>query len=199
MTLTVNELNERALLHRLRNGDEAAFTALYHAHKQRIVAAALRLLKSETLAEEVLHDAFLKIWESRGSIDPEKSFGAYLYRIAHHLVMDVFRQSAADRRLTDQLVSQAVDYYSHVEEQLLSLENKERLHRALEMLPPQRRRVYTLFKLEGKTYREISAELGISKPTINEHITKANQFLRHHFGVDTGLVLAAVAAVLLKT
>ncbi len=195
--MALTDTDERTLLMRLRKGDEQAFTALYHAHKRRLIAAALRLLKSETLAEEIVQEAFLKIWERRASIDPEQSFAAYLHRVAHHLVMDVFRKSASEKRLTDQLISRAVDHYTHVEETIFAQENRERLHRALDLLPPQRKRVYTLFKLEGKSYQEIGAELGIGKPTINEHITKANQFLRGHFNVDNALCWLAVAAVLL--
>lgn len=191
-------MDERTLLSRLREGDEAAFTALYHHYKRRLIGASLRLLKSETLAEEIVQDAFLKIWEQRAQVDPDKPFSAYLHRIAHHLVMDVFRKSASDKKLTDQLIAQAVDYYTHVEETIFAEENRERLNRALDLLPPQRRRVYTLFKLEGKSYREIGAELGISKPTINEHITKANQFMRSHFSTNNTLFWLIVAAVLLE-
>lgn len=191
-------LDERTWMLRLREGDAEAFTVLYNKHKRPIIATALRLLKSETLAEEVLHDAFLKVWERRASIDPDKSFAAYLHRIAHHLIMDVFRQSAADKKLTDQLICQAVDYYSHVEENILAQENRERLHQALNLLPPKRKQVYIMLKLEGKSYREIGEALGISKSTINEHITKANQLLRKHLHVDAGQIGLVLAAVLLE-
>ncbi|MFC3198276.1 RNA polymerase sigma factor [Parapedobacter deserti] len=189
--------DEIALLRRLRTGDARAFETMYHRYKRPLAKSLLRLLKAQSLAEDVLQESFVKVWERRAFIDPERTFGAYLYRIAVNLVYDIYRRSNLDRKLTDYLISHADDVYTHVEEQIINREQLGALKALLEQIPPQRRRVFELFKLEGKSYQEISMELGISKPTINSHITKVNQFLRDKIGghLFEGILICAISGM----
>lgn len=181
--------DEATLLKKVRGGDTYAFEALYDQYKRPLAKNLLRLLKAQSLAEDVLQETFVKVWENRASIDTERALGPFLYRIAVNLVYDIYRRSQLDRKLADELMSTADDIYTHVEEELINREQLDLLTALLKQVPPQRRRVFELFKLEGKSYQEISKELGISKATINSHITKVNQFLRNKIG---GHVLEAV-------
>ncbi|MFC6100360.1 RNA polymerase sigma factor [Olivibacter domesticus] len=178
----LNPDDEKELLYRLQAGKVQALEALYHKHKKKLALSLLKLLKDETLAEDVLQESFIRVWENHAAIDPEKSFGAYLHRIAVNLVYDIYRRSARDKQLSQHLLNHTTELYTHIEERLVGQERLGLLRKLLEQLPPQRRKVFELFKLEGKSYREISAELGISKATINSHITKVNQFLRDRLG-----------------
>ncbi|SEM66216.1 Sigma-70 region 2 [bacterium A37T11] len=63
--------DEKELLIKLRDGDEKAFTQIYHRYKDKLVYHVLRMLKSEELAEELMQELFLKIWKNREHIDPE--------------------------------------------------------------------------------------------------------------------------------
>ena len=172
--------DEKELLRRLQLGDERAFTEIYGIHKDRIGYRLLRLLKSEALAEEILQDLFLKIWQTRASIDLSKSFKAYLYRIAENLVYDLFRKAAKEKELLEQIVSANTELYSHIEENLFQKENEYILHEALSMLPTRRKEVFIACKLEGKSYKQVAEELGISATTVNDHIQKASIFLKAH-------------------
>jgi DNA-directed RNA polymerase specialized sigma24 family protein len=70
----VMPLHEEDLLTRLQSGDEKAFEQLYHIYSLQIFKKLLSLVKQEEIAKELLQDVFLRIWEKRESIDPEKSF-----------------------------------------------------------------------------------------------------------------------------
>ncbi len=173
------EINsEYDLLDRLRKGDHDAFTQLYEKYSVLLIPTILRLLKSQELTEELLQKLFIKIWDSREQIDPEKSFKAYVYRIAQNMVYYSFREDSRQKRLLDFVISQKSESYSHIEENLIHREMEELIQAALEKLPPKRREVYRLFRYEEKSYKEISELLHISTSTINDHLQKANKFLR---------------------
>lgn len=194
----LDPLVEKELLIRLRSGDEQAFEILYHSHKRKLAGNLLRLLKSEELAQETLQELFLKIWDNRANIDPERSFRSYLFRIAQNMVYDLFRRSARDKRIETYLMSASSEMYSHIEEDIFNREMAQLLQQTIDMLPPQRKKVFTLFKIEGKSYKEISEEMSISNATINEHIQKANQFLRKQLNPTSTITVTLLVTAMLQ-
>lgn len=169
---------EKELLFRLKEGDHRAFEEIYHACKDRLIGNMLRILKSREQVEELVQELFLKIWHGRADIDPDKPFRAYLFRIAANMAKNIFRQMYYDKQMRSRLLPLEQQCYTHVEEHITSQEHKQILDNLLEKLPPQRRIVFTLCKLEGKSYREVGELLNISENTVNDHIRKANMTLR---------------------
>lgn len=174
----LNNQNELELVRRLKEGDHDAFEMLYHVYKDRLIGNLLRILKSRALVEEQVQDVFLKVWKGRDKIDVGKPFKAYLFTIAANMAKNVIRSAYYDKQMRATLLPVDQRIYMHVEEQITADENKQVLHNLLEKLPPQRRTVFTLCKLEGKSYKEVSELLNISENTVNDHIRKANLTLR---------------------
>ncbi|WP_407428085.1 RNA polymerase sigma factor, partial [Arcticibacter sp.] len=106
------------------------------------------------------------------------SFQAFLYTIAQNLVYDYLRKAASDRRMAAHLLLNSINYYMHTEEALSEKETSRVLHVALNRLSPQQRQVFTLCKLEGKSYEEAGQILGITTATVNSHIVKSTRFIR---------------------
>ena len=150
----INPTDEKALLLQLKNGDERAFEILYNHYKFRVAGNLFKLVKSDDLVKEILQELFFKIWEVRTQIDPEKSFKSYLFRIAENLVNDYFRKVAKDKRLLARVVASSSELYLHIEEDMLSKEEALKLQEAINLMPPQRKMVFTLCKLEGKSYKD---------------------------------------------
>lgn len=169
---------ESEILFRLKAGDHRAFEEIYHTYKRPLIGNMLRMLRSPELVEEQVQELFLRIWNGRATIDPSKPFKAYLFRIAANMTKNVFRKMAYDKQMRSTLLPIEQQVYSHIEEQITSNESKQFLDYLLEKLPPQRRMVFTLCKLEGKSYREVGEMLNISENTVNDHIRKANVTLR---------------------
>ncbi|NTD99222.1 sigma-70 family RNA polymerase sigma factor [Agrobacterium tumefaciens] len=196
--VNINQTDEKALLLQLKDGDERAFEILYNNYKFRIAGNLFKLLKSDDIVKEVLQELFFKIWEVRAQIDPEKSFKSYLFRIAENLVYDYFRKVAKDKRLLTQLVASSSELYLHIEEDMLSKEDAQKLQHAINLMPPQRKMVFTLCKLEGKSYKEVEEIMSINAKTISSHMLQANRFLKSHFGSSSTLSISIVLGVLLK-
>ena len=172
--------NEKGLLLQLAAGDDAAFQQIYFLYSRRLYGNLLKLVKSEVIAQEILQDAFIKIWEYRSNIDPEKSFRSYLFRIAENMVCNFYSKASRDKALLKKLIESSANEYSHVEEAVMFREESKLLHAAIEELPPQRRQVFKLCKIEGKTYHEVGSLLNISVSTVSDHIVKANRFLKEY-------------------
>lgn len=170
--------DERELLLRLKSGDHIAFEMMFHRYKSQMAGNALRLLKSPELAEDLLQEIFIRLWEQRSKIDIERTIGSYLYRIASNLAYDYFRKVARDRKLADKLLSVYPSVYEPIEKAVFDQENKLALDNALSMLPEQQRIVFTLCKIEEKSYQEVASMLNISIGTVNNHLTRANSSLR---------------------
>jgi RNA polymerase sigma-70 factor (ECF subfamily) len=173
--------NEKNILLELIEGSEYAFEQIYKLHSPRLFGRLLKLVKSEQQAEEILQEVFLKIWEHRNSIDPEKSFRSFLFRIAENKVYDFFRKVARDKNLESQLVALATANHTIIESFKSGEENLKILQKAVNGLPPQRQQVFRLCKLEGKTYKEVSELLGISLSTISDHVVKGTKSIRDYF------------------
>jgi len=188
--------SEKELLMELSQGNERAFEKLYRLYSLRIFKKLLKLVKQEEIAEELLQDVFLKIWEKRETIDPEKSFRSYLFRIAQNLVTDLFRRAAYDRKLLEHLIAATTELYNPIEEKYNSVEGNAILQQAIDTLPPQRRKIYMLCKIEGKSYEEVSNLLGISTSTISDHIVKATKSLKLYFSSNELALIILASAVI---
>ncbi len=192
-------LDEKELLIALREGDQDAFTQIYDQYSTRIFKNSVRILKSEELGEELLQETFFRIWEKRDLIDPDKPIKSYLFRIAENLAYDFFRKAARDRRMAEKLISAASEYYDHIDALVELKENNALLQSAIDQLPPQRKKIFTLCKLEGKSYAEVSSLLGISESTINDHIVKATRSLKEYFYRSGQTALITIIAYLLRS
>ncbi|RKO70149.1 sigma-70 family RNA polymerase sigma factor [Sphingobacterium puteale] len=169
---------EKLLLCRLQEGDEKAFETIYLRYRKEIILKAHRILKSADLVEEVVQDVFTKIWTNRAKIDPNQCFGAYLNRVVRNHIIDLFRKMKRDESLKDKLIQVLNDSYDHIEPLLVKKENKKLVLNALNHLPPLSRDIFILFKIEQKSYKELIAQYGLTKASINAHIYRANCHLK---------------------
>lgn len=170
---------DEALVTLLNKGNEKAFMEIYDRYKNQLAANLVRLLYSPELAEEVLQDVFLMLWEKRTEMDASKSVPAYLYRSAVNKTKNVFRKIANDNRLREEfLLHFTASGKNVVEEWIENKEIEQVLHALLDRLPPQQKKVYMLCKLDGLSYKEVSDKLKISVATVNSHIRNANLFLK---------------------
>ena len=187
----ISTSEEKELLLLLKDGHEPAFEKIYNLYSSRLFGNIYKIVKSESTAQELLQEVFIKLWNNRANIDPEKSFRSYLFRIAENNVYDFFRKAARDKKMQARLLAVATEHYEHIEEMMLRKENNSMLEKAINSLSPQRQQVFRLCKLEGKSYSEVSRELGISASTISDHIVKANKAVREYLfeNMDMSILL----------
>lgn len=182
-----NHTNE-ALVALLNKGNEKAFMEIYDRHKNQLASNLVRLLNSRELAEDVLQEVFMILWERRREIDASRSVSAYLHRSAVNKTKNIFRKVANDKRLRNEFSQQFKAAQNNIVETWIEdKEIKQFLHTLLDRLPAQQKKVYMLCKLEGLSYKEVSYKLKISVTTVNSHIRNANIFLKKELQNQTDL------------
>jgi len=186
--------DEHELLCLFKTGDQKTFTVFYDRYSASLFQRLLQLVGVQSIAEELLQEIFVTLWEKRETITIEQNFAAYLHRIAANKAIDFFRRLKRDRLLYRRVLQTSAALYSHVEEQVVSAETATIFQAAIDKLSPQRRQVFRLCKMEGRSYQEVSHLLGISTSTINDHIVKATRLLRDYLG--TNKELAGIASLL---
>jgi RNA polymerase sigma-70 factor (ECF subfamily) len=184
---------EKELLRQLANGNLVAFHEIYYTYSPKLFNNLLKLVKIEAIAQEILQDVFLKVWENHKTIDPDKSFRSYLYTIAENKAFDFFRKAAHDKKLQASLIALASVGHEQIESELFSKENHHILEIAINTLPPQRQLVFRLSKIDDLSYEEISKKLGISTSTISDHIVKATKSIRNFFQKHPELLILLFA------
>lgn len=177
------DLSETALLDLVKQSDQRAFRELYNRYNGKLYGNIQRMTKSSDIADDILQMVFVKLWENRLTIDIDRSFKSYIYQIAQNTVFDHFRKNARDRALIAIASRQREELEineSPVEKWLGEKEDKRILRKAVDRLPPRRKEIYQLCKLEGYSYDQVSELLGISTSTINDHIVKASKTLKEY-------------------
>lgn len=180
-------LTEKELVLLLKDGDKSAFGQLYHNYRVRLYHNIFKMIKSDEDAEELLQELFVKIWVKRQNLDPERPFKAYLFKISENLVYDFFRKAALNRKLENHLAIAASGDSNNIERYIYFKESNMLVNQAIENLPPRRKEIYKLCKIEGKSYEEVSRSQGISISTVNEHIVKATKAVRKFFLLSTNV------------
>ena len=163
--------SEEEVLIRMKQGDESAFSTIYRHYHASLYIYLLRFCKIPSLAEDLVHDVFLKLWEIRDRINPQLSFSGYLYRIARNHVIKTIDKLATDQAMREQLFSQLNTLAAPQPEQMIRAKEYERLFQAaLAQMPPQRLKVFPLCRQEGKSYDEAAEILGISRNAVKKHM-----------------------------
>jgi RNA polymerase sigma-70 factor (ECF subfamily) len=167
------------LARRCRDGDPAAFEALYRAHAGRLFGLVSRMLASAPEAEDVLQDVFINAHRKMGSFRGESSLGTWLYRLAVNHCLDHLRSRAARMaRSTDSLdVEDAVEPAA-VEPRVPTAVSRIDLERAITQLPDGCRMAFVLHDVEGLDHKEVAEALGITEGTSKSQVHKARMRLR---------------------
>ena len=173
--------DECVLLREVANGSQPAFKTLFDTYRLRLYHYISGLVKSQQVAEELVMDVFTKLWTGRELLTEIKNFDAFLFRVAHNKTIDFFRIAARDQKFTELLwdeIQSASDVQADTSLYLHEYEGK--LREAIDLLSPQRKKVYQLSRELDLTHDQIATRLQISKATVNNHLVEAKQFIRNY-------------------
>ncbi|MBS1656368.1 MAG: RNA polymerase sigma-70 factor [Bacteroidetes bacterium] len=166
-------MNEKILLCQISKGDERAFRQLYEQYHNKVYYVALKILKTQTGAEDVLQNIFMKIWEQKKTLPAIENFEAYLNIMLRNHLFNQLRKLIHEKQAIKKIAISQTDSINETLHTVLDREFEHELQVALQHLPPQQKKVFTLSRIEGLKHDEIAAALHISKETVKKHIMKA--------------------------
>src|SRR6187551_1001587 len=168
--------NIQHLANRLKASDRDAFRIIFESYQEGIFRFLYLKTKDVQLAEDLLQEAFYKLWANRSKLDSEQSLKSYLYTIAEHLFLNhcrhqmVVQQYGQFRR---GMTTAETPHFLLEEEEF-----RQQLESAINMLPEKVKEVFTMSRFEDLSYQEIADRQSISIKTVESHMVKALRLLR---------------------
>lgn len=161
----------------MADGDEKAFSRLFHAYRDKLYSFIFILSASSQLAEDTVQEVFLKIWQKRADGKNIHEFDSYIFRMAHNHAVTALKRMAKETFILKEMGQLA----THSIELMPAIENKETqsaIRRAIDNLPGKQKKVFMLSRDYGFKQAEISRILNITVPTVKSHITQAMHSIR---------------------
>lgn len=181
--------NDTELLQHIAKGDEAAFRVLFDGYKARFYAVAIKMTRSSTIAEEMVQDVFLRIWQSREQLAVVENPESYFFTILYRQVFKHFKKLALEHKLL-KLIAESPAFQNITDETILAQESERLINEAVSKLPPQQQLVFKLNKQDGLSRDQIAEMLHISPNTVRNHLAEAFKFIRAYLKYATFLILA---------
>jgi RNA polymerase sigma-70 factor (ECF subfamily) len=169
---------EATLLERCRAGDERAFETMVERHQDRAYALALRIVRSESDAEEIAQDAFVKAWAGIRDFRGESAFGTWLHRIVVRRALDRAEVLRARGKREERLEPEGAGERATAVVTETGSSDSRRLARWMDALPPVQRAALSLHYYEDHSVTEIAAMLDIPEGTVKTHMNRGRAALR---------------------
>ncbi len=177
------ELEDRQLIQGIASMDRDALEALYGRYSTSVYSLAMYMLRNEALAEEVTQEIFLNIWLKASSFNADRGKPrSWIMSVAHHKVVDLIRSRRRSTTMNDPADYETLDLLPSgeisTEEQVERNLDRERIMRAMAVLPKAQREVILLAYFEGYSQSAMAAKLGQPLGTIKTRVRLAMQKLR---------------------
>ena len=160
----------------LDKGNKKAFTDFYIQYFKRLLIESDKYVKDIHVAEEVVQDVFLKIWERSEDLTQIQSIKSYLYRsVINASINYVNRQRNLEQhhqKIVDEFTEDQADQLDEENELIVLLFDE------IEKLPPKCKEIFKMNRFERLKYREIALRLELSERTVENHIANALKLLR---------------------
>jgi RNA polymerase sigma-70 factor (ECF subfamily) len=175
----LREASDAALVVAIGRWREDALAEVYRRHGGAAFALARRLLNDRQLAEEVLQEVFLRLWNTPERFDPERgSLRAYLLAQTHGRSVDLLRSETSRRRREERDARESAGLGDDIEREVIDLTVSEKVKEVVAALPPDERRAIELAYFGGHTYRQVAVMLEAPEGTVKSRIRSGLRRLR---------------------
>lgn len=172
----------------LSEGDEKAFELLFLRYQPKLIYFFTGFVHDEEIARDMAQDLFFNLWINRGKLAGVHSFRSYLYRMARNALYNYYDHTLVlEKYDAAQLLTPLS--VSDTEEQFFAKELQDFINLKIEQMPPQRRQIFKMSRVEGLDNEEIALRLNISKRTVESHLSSALADLRKLLGITLSLFL----------
>ena len=157
----------------------AVLNTLFKAHYDELCRYTFSILKDQDVAEDVVQQLFIKLWEKRSSIGEIENIRSYLFRSAFNMSLNeqksIQRMPKSDEDLVQNSSFHSSDNTSNL---LVTNELQARIDKAMMVLPEKCREVFHLSRSEQLSYKEIAKQMDISPKTVENQVGKALRIMR---------------------
>jgi len=167
-------LNSHNFKSLIAKGDQKKFTHLMEVTSDDLLWFAIGFLKNKEVAEEIVSDVFVKIWNNRAQLESILNLKSYLFICVRNGCLSHLRSIKNEKIISIESVNEF--HFSQVEgseNDTIEKEKIEQIYAAIETLPCKCKMAFTLAKINGLKYKEIAEVLGVTEKTVNNHLVLA--------------------------
>lgn len=175
-------IDEKVLLQRLQSGDECAFEVIYNSYFNMLYSYSVYIVRNQFVAEDIVEEMFIKIWEKRDSINITTSLQAYMFQMIRNSCLDYiksknirdsYRKEVQDRIGIESHLQVTVEPLNH----LMSNELSKIIKKEINKLPLKTRRIFKMSRYYHLKNKEIAHKENISESTVEKSIKKVLNIL----------------------
>ena len=183
--MNLTDDGKKVLIENIRRGDSDSFNEMYNLYFTNVYSFSYKFLKSKELAQDCTQLTFIKIWEKRDQLNRDLNFKSYLFTICKNCILKTVEKAARENKLKEMVIR---ELKKDSEESYDTDELEKVAQQALAQLPPQRQIIFKLCKIEGRSYKEVALNLGISDGTVRDHMFKAVKAIRRYLSIHRVLM-----------
>jgi RNA polymerase sigma-70 factor (ECF subfamily) len=162
----------------LRLKDHGAFTEIYDRYMALLYLHALKMVKDEHEAEDIIHELFISLWVNATEMTINITLSAYLYRAVKNKVLNVL----AHQKIRETYLESLQEYIDagnwNTDESVRARELTFQIEKEVALLPSKMRQIFELSRIAGLSHKQISEQLNISDKTVKKQINNALKILR---------------------
>lgn len=193
---SVDVHDDRLLFSQIANGDETAYTSIFHQYTPKLYPYILKITKEEQLAKELLQETFLRLWINRDDLKKINNPSAWLFKIAANLCLQYLRTQAIRNQLKAKVFSKMKPGEYSAEAPSEKKELELLIHKAIASLPEKRKEIYLLSREQELSYQQIADKLGISVNTVKNQIGLSIKAIQTYLHQHTGLSMTVLLILL---
>lgn len=172
--------NEKQLFKEVSEGNERAFRIIYNRYYQRMYSFAGKVVKSPHVAEEIVQEVFIRLWEQRELLSEVKNPDNYVFIVIRNHTYNYLR-AAANEQIRREKLWEALQQRAADESTSLEAEEAEQfLEKLLAKLSPQQRKIFRMSREDGFSHQQIAEELHLSKDTVKKHVANSLKIFKAH-------------------
>lgn len=189
----MHDLSDTVLVQDISNGCENAFRKIYDRYHIQMFYIAKKYVKDSSLAEDVVQEIFVKVWEKRQKLDHVNSIKSYLFTMVRNHVLNTLRDRKSELISISMVKEEKLPLNNSTEEKLQYREYEAVLMRGVGELSGRKREVFELRTKEGLTNLEVAELLKIHVRTVKTHYYNSSKFIRTYLKNHAGILLILFA------
>jgi len=166
------------ILELVKKGNTKAFETLFFLYKNKVYNFVCGTTYDKHVSEDITQNVFLAVWEHRETIETDKNFDAFIFRIARNMVFRHTEKKILAYRFNQKYTSDNSDIVQSTEEDIDSKYLHETLMAFVDKLPEKSKQIFLLSKIEGLSIKEIALKLELSPKTVENQIYRSVLFLK---------------------
>jgi RNA polymerase sigma-70 factor, ECF subfamily len=172
------EDNDLALIDGMKRNRHDAYEALYHKYATQLYVFTAHKLHAKEVAEELVHDVFIRLWEKRSVLNIQTNVAAYLFKMMRNEILQYLRSTKNREAFIDEMLALDIKGETQTDENLFYKEMAVRLQEIIDNLPDKCREIFILSRENDLSVKEIASRLDIADQTVKNQLTKALTIVR---------------------